>query len=103
MALTGADFKRAKAEVFRVAGLVEPPYRHESARTEQILAGTAPSEPTKPTETVPRLRWRELERYPYVDRDKRLLFEVIRYLRADGRKTFRQCRTDGNGSVVLES
>jgi hypothetical protein len=34
-------------------------------------------------------------RYPYVDRDASLLFEVIRYLKPDGTKTFVQVRPSG--------
>jgi len=35
-----------------------------------------------------------------VDRDGSLLFEVVRYLRPDGEKTFRQCRPDGRGGLI---
>jgi hypothetical protein len=44
--------------------------------------------------------WREVERYPYVGRDGNLLYEVVRYLRPDGDKAFRQCRPDGHGGVI---
>jgi putative DNA primase/helicase len=43
---------------------------------------------------------REIARYPYADRDGRLLFEVIRYLLPDGDKRFRQCRPDGKGGTI---
>jgi len=69
MALTGADFKTAKAEVFRVVGRIEP--RHTNGG------------------------WREIERYPYTNQDGNLLFEVVRYLKPDGKKTFVQVRPSG--------
>ncbi len=39
--------------------------------------------------------WREIARYPYIDRDGSLLFEVVRYLKPDGTKTFIQVRPSG--------
>jgi putative DNA primase/helicase len=69
MSLTGADFKTAKAEVFRIVSRIEP---------RQTTAG-----------------WREIERYPYTDRDGNLLFESVRYLKPDGKKTFVQVRPSG--------
>jgi putative DNA primase/helicase len=36
-----------------------------------------------------------MARYPYVDRDGSLLFEVVRYLKPDGTKTFIQVRPSG--------
>jgi len=62
MALTGADFQTAKAEVFRIVGRIEPERRQSG--------------------------WREIERYPYVDKDGCLLSEVVRFVRPDGKKTF---------------
>jgi putative DNA primase/helicase len=93
MALTGADFKTAKAEVFRLVGRIEPEDRHYGARTNADSAGTAPSKPTRPTSTAGGRR--ETARYPYVDRGGSLLFEVIRYLKPDGTKTFIQVRPSG--------
>ena len=49
MALTGADFKTAKAEVFRIVGRIEP---------RRTTGG-----------------WREIDRYPYTDPNGNLLFE----------------------------
>jgi hypothetical protein len=69
IALTNADFKTAKAEVFRLVGRIEPERQQNG--------------------------WREVERYPYVDQDGNLLFEVVRLLRPDGRKTFVQVRPSG--------
>jgi hypothetical protein len=69
MALTGADFKTAKAEVFNIVGRIEP---------ERQRGG-----------------WREVARYRYVDRDGNLLSEVVRYLKPDGAKTFIQVRPSG--------
>jgi hypothetical protein len=39
-------------------------------------------------------------RHPYRDRDGNLLFEVVRYLKPDGEKVFRQCRPDGRGGDI---
>ncbi len=69
MSLTGADFKTAKAEVFRIVGRIEP--RHTTGG------------------------WREIERYPYTDPDGNLLLEVVRFLKLDGKKTFVQVRPSG--------
>jgi putative DNA primase/helicase len=71
MALTSADFKSAKAEVFRLVGRIEPERRSAKGG------------------------WREVERYPYVDQNGNMLFEVVRYLRPDGSKTFIQIRPSG--------
>jgi putative DNA primase/helicase len=54
---------------------------------------TADSEPTKPTK--PTGAWREIARYPYSDQNGTLLFEVVRYLKPDGTKTFIQVRPSG--------
>jgi hypothetical protein len=97
-ALTGGDFPTRKAEVFRLLGRVEPEYRHNGTRTNGNSAGRAPSKPTKPTGTAG--AWREVARYPYRDRNGSLLFEVVRYLKPDGEKVFRQCRPDGHGGAI---
>jgi hypothetical protein len=93
--LNGGDFPTRKAEVFRLVGRIEPDYRRNGTRTNGNLAGTGP---TKPTGTPG--GWRETARYPYEDRDGNLLFEVVRYLKPDGTKAFRQGRPDGRGGVV---
>lgn len=69
MALTGADFKTAKAQVFGIIGRIE----------------------SRPTTGG----WREVARYPYTAQDGNLLFEVVRYLKPDGKKTFIQVRPSG--------
>lgn len=92
-ALTGGDFPTWKAEVFRLVGRIEPEDRHHGIPTNGTSAGTARAKPTKRTGTAG--EWREIERYPYVDRDGTLLFEVIRYLKPDGTKTFIQVRPSG--------
>ena len=92
-ALTGGDFPTRKAEVFRLVGRIESEYRHNGTRTNGNSAGTAPTKTTKSTNTA--CGWREMARYPYVDRDGTLLFEVIRYLKPDGTKTFIQVRPSG--------
>jgi hypothetical protein len=97
-ALAGGDFATRKAEVFRLVGRLEPEYRHKDSRTNGNSAGTSLSKPSKATGTVG--TWREVARYPYRDRDGNLLFEVIRYLKPDGEKVFRQCRPDGRGGVI---
>jgi len=91
-ALTGGDFPTRKAEVFRVVGRMEPDYRHNGTRVSRNSTSTAPSKPTK---TITAGGWRELARYPYLDRDGNLLFEVVRYLKQDGTKTFIQVRPSG--------
>lgn len=92
--LTGTDFKTAKAEVFRLVGRIGPEYNG----TRRNSAGAAPSRPTKPSGAAD--GWREIARYPYVDRVGTLLFEVIRYAKPDGDKAFKQCRPDGRGGVI---
>lgn len=96
--LTGGDFPTRKAEVFRLVGRIEPEYGRNTTRTNGNSAGTAPSKPTKPAGAVG--GWREMARYPYVDRAGSLLFEVVRYLKPNGEKVFRQCRPDGRGGVI---
>ncbi len=68
-ALTGGDFPNRKAEVFRLVGRIEPDYRRNGTRTNGNSAGTAPTKPTKPTSTAG--GWREVARYPYVDRARK--------------------------------
>ena len=97
-ALTGGDFPTRKAEVFQLVGRIEPEYRHHGTRTNGNLAGTAPPRPTKHTGTAG--GWREIARYPYVDRDGSLLFEAVRYTKPNGDKAFKQCRPDGRGGVL---
>ena len=97
-ALNGGDFATRKAEVFRLIGRIEPEYQHHGTGANGNSARTAPTKPTKPSSAA--RSWREIERYPYVDREGSLLFEVIRYLRPDGEKAFRQCGPDGRGGVI---
>ena len=86
-ALTGGDFPTCKKGVFRLVGRIEPEYRRNGTRTNGDSAtGSAGGE-------------REVARYPYVDRDGNLLYEVIRYLGPDGEKTFRQSRPNGSGNL----
>ncbi len=72
-ALHGGDFPTRKAEIFRVMGRSEP------------------SKPAKPSTGG----WREEARYPYTDESGGLLYEVVRYRKADGSKTFVQMRPSG--------
>lgn len=97
-ALIGGDFPTRKVEVFRLVGRSEPEYRHDGTRANGHSAGTAPTKPTKPTGTAG--GWREIARYPYVDRNGNLLFEVVRFQKPDGSKAFKQCRPDGRGGVI---
>lgn len=97
-ALTGGDFPTRKAEVFRLVRRTEPEYRNCATRTNGNFAGMAPTTPAKSINTAD--GWREIARYPYVDRDGGLLFEVVRYMKPDGSKGFRQRRPDGNGGWV---
>lgn len=91
-ALSGGDFSARKAEVFRLVGRIEPEYRQSGSHTNGDLAGMTPTKPTKG-------RWREIARYGYVDCDGNLLFEVVRYLKPDGTKTFTQVRPSGIETV----
>lgn len=72
-ALVGGAFASRQAEIFRLIGRMEPP------------------KPAKPGAGG----WQELARYPYTDRDGKLLFEVVRYRKPDGGKTFVQMRPSG--------
>ena len=92
-ALTGADFPTRKGKVFRLVGRIGTEYRHNGTRTNGNRAGMAPTKPSKPTGATG--GWRELARYPYMDRAGNLLFEVVRYLKPDGEKTFLQVRPSG--------
>jgi hypothetical protein len=113
MELTGADFRTAKAAVFRLVGRVEPDYRRNGNRTNRNFPKR---EATKPSEasfvgfegstsaessTIEGAAdgMREVARYPYVDRDGKLLFEVVRYLKPNNGKVFRQCRPNGSGVI----
>lgn len=91
-ALTGGNFPNQKAKVFRIVGRIEPEYRHSTAPTNGNSAGTAPAKPTNPAIGG---NWREVARYPYMDQKGQYLFEVIRYLKPDGTKTFSQVRPSG--------
>jgi hypothetical protein len=95
-AITGADFRTAKKAVFHLMGRVEPdPPR---SRKNGNPASPLPTKPTKPSAAA--VNWREVERYPYVNRDEQLVFDVIRYVNADGSKAFRQCRPSGRGGFI---
>jgi len=102
-ALTGGDFPTRKAEVFRLVGRIEPEHGQHATRMNGNSAGTAPTKATKATNAAD--GWREMARYPYLDRDGGLLFEVVRYKKPDGTKTFKQCKPDGHGGTIwnLES
>lgn len=90
-ALSCGDFPSTKAEVFRLVGRAEPTNGHRAVRILGTSAGTAPTKPTKPAGGG----WREMSRYPYTDGEGNLLFEVVRYLKPDGTKTFIQVRPSG--------
>lgn len=72
-ALHGGDFLTRKAEIFRLIGRSEP------------------TKPAKPAQGG----WREEARYAYTDENGDLLYEVIRYRKPDGSKTFVQVRPSG--------
>jgi hypothetical protein len=92
------DFKTAKADVLRLVERIGPDYQHNRLRTNGNSACTAPTKPTKPIGTA--YGWRENARYPYVDRDGTLLFDVVRYLKPDRGKAFMQCWPIGSGGFV---
>ena len=97
-ALIGGDFKTRKAEISRIVGQIEREYRRKVNRARQASPGPSLTKPTKPNATPGGLR--EVARYPYEDRDGKLLFEVVRYVKANGEKVFRQCKPDSRGSVI---
>jgi hypothetical protein len=77
-------------------GRAEREYLRDGTRMSGNSANTAGT-PEKPARVA--RRWREIERYPYVDRDGRLLFEVVRYLKPDGSKGFVPVRPSGVEAV----
>jgi putative DNA primase/helicase len=87
-ALRGGDFPTRKAEVLRLVGRFDSDTRQVGAQTTQRPRTQA-------------AKW-ETARYRYADRSDNLLFEVIRYLKANGEKEFRQCRPDARGGVVWD-
>jgi hypothetical protein len=96
-ALIGGDFPSCKAEVFRLIGRIDYDWP-KVRRTNRNSGGTSPTKPTKPNGSVK--AWRETARYQYVDQNGKVLFEVIRYVKPDGEKAFRQCRRDEHGGVI---
>jgi putative DNA primase/helicase len=92
-ALMGGDFPSRMAAIFSLIGRPQPVYRRNATLTNGNAKGTPPSKPSTSTGTAG--PWREVERYPYVDRNGSLLFEVVRYLKPDGEKTFLQVRPSG--------
>jgi Protein of unknown function (DUF3987) len=96
-ALTRADFKAAKAEVFRLVGRNEPEYWHGSRRNGNS-GGRARTKPNGHSSA-----WREVERYQYLDGAGNLRFEVVRQERGQGvqrKKKFLQRRPDGKGGWI---
>jgi hypothetical protein len=77
MEISGAEFREARDAVFGIVGRPLP-------------VKVSRSTPTKPS-----AQWQEIARYPYVNAEGVLLYEVIRYLKPDGKKTFVQCRPSG--------
>jgi putative DNA primase/helicase len=78
--LTGAGFIEARDEVFRLVGRALP--RNGSSSDHR----GSPNSPGA---------WREIARYPYHNAAGTLIFEVVRYLKPDGKKAFVQCRPSG--------
>src|SRR5262249_55597475 len=95
--LTKAGFKTAMATVFQLVGRGQPPVRPPNHRANGSSTNLEPSKPTK--QFSPSRKWREVERYPYVDQRGELLFEVVRYVKPDGAKTFLQCRPSGSDAA----
>jgi hypothetical protein len=92
-ALHGGDFPTRKAEIFRLMGRTESDYRRNATPTNGNAAGSPSSGPTEPIGTAG--RWTEVARYSYVNRNGSLLFDVVRYLKPDGRKVFIPIRPSG--------
>jgi len=90
MRLNNTDFKTAKAEVFRIVGRIGAgkPLNARSTNERSSGSGGAVMRPV-------RGKWSEIERYPYTDESGGLLYEVVRYLKPDGTKTFVQARPSG--------
>jgi putative DNA primase/helicase len=89
------DFETCKTQVFQLVGRTEFDSSHDSMSVNSH--GAAFLEPANTHATD---GWKEIERYPYQDAEGNLLFEVVRYLKPDGQKDFRQCRPDGQGGVI---
>lgn len=91
MRLNNSDFKTAKAEVFRIIGRDGTNKLPKAARTNEKSLRPGGARVISPA----RGKWREIERYPYTDESGQILYEVVRYLKPDGTKTFVQVRPSG--------
>lgn len=96
--LAGGDFPTLKARVFRLMGRSDTASGRIGTGARENSTNEARSTATEPTDRP--LGWREVERYAYVDNAGQTTFEVVRYLNPNGDKAFKQCRPDGNGSVI---
>ncbi len=81
--LTGAGFVEARDSVFRIVGREVP---LNGSHSNSNGKGGSDKSPGK---------WQEIARYPYHNVEDVLIFEVVRYLKPDGKKTFFQCRPSG--------
>ena len=97
-ALSGGDFAARKAEVFRLVGRIERENPHHGPRTNGNASTKVPTKPTKPA--IAAGGWRELERYLYLKPDGNLLFVVVRCIKPDGAKAFKQGRPNGRGGFI---
>lgn len=91
--LYGGDFPTRKAKVFGLVGRIEPERRQQPTPATGSSATETPPRPAKPADASG--KWQEADRYPYVNKDGTLVFEVVRYLRPDRSKTFIQVRPSG--------
>ena len=94
-ALTGELFPTCKAQVFQFVGRTESDTWHGSTSVNSPGAASLESTNTNATDG-----WKEVERYPYQYIDESLLYEVVRYMKPDGQKSFRQCRPNGQGGAI---
>src|ERR1700722_12608046 len=93
-ALIGGDFPTRKAEVFRLVGRVDSSLPRQNTSKNGKSSEPPPAKSGESTSTA--RGWHEVAHYPYVNRDGRLLFEVVRYRKPDGTKTFIQLRPSGD-------
>jgi CHC2 zinc finger len=91
MEMTHVDFKTARAEVCQIVGRFETDNRRNVTRANKQTSSPCGAKPSRKSSG----KWRELDRYPYQDESGQLLYEVVRYLKPDGNKTFVQVRPSG--------
>src|ERR1035437_5840088 len=97
-ALTERAFTTCMVEVYQRVGRLESEERNGRDACDGISAPTERLELTESNDTSG--GWQEVERYPYEYVDGKLLFQVVRYVKSGGQKSFRQCRPNGQGGFI---